>query len=466
MKSKVISLLFCIIAGVLIWLIPPPEGISPKAIQLLAIFVFTILGIITRPYPMGMMALIGLMLVCSTKTLSFADTFSGFVAPVVWLIVCAFFIARGFIKTRLGERIAYMLMSILGKNTLTMGYGVALTDLILAPIIPSSTARIGGVIYPVITSLAKSFESHPHDGPRKLGAYIIQVAFQCSLITSAMFLTAMAGNPLVANIAKEVGIDINWGSWALATSIPGIVSLIVIPYILYKIYPPEIKHTPHATDLAKEKLKELGSIKAKEWIMIFAFVVLITLWILGPTIDMSATITALIGLSFLLFTTVLTWDDLLKERSAWDTLIWFASLVMMASFLNKLQLTTWFSNWIVLRVSGFEWYYAFAILVLVYFYSHYFFANNVSHIGAMYPSFLLISVAVGTPPILAALSLGFFSSLFGGLTHYGCGPAPILYSSGYVKIREWWRLGFVFSVINIVIWIGIGAFWWRLLGHY
>lgn len=465
-NKKILFFAICIIIGLFIWTLPPPEGVTTQAMHMFAIFIFTVTGIILRPVPIGTLAFVGLVLTTATKTLTFEQTFSGFVHPIVWLIVIAFFISRGFIKTGLGERIAYIVMKHLGKSTLGMGYGMILTDLILAPAIPSVTARVGGIIYPIVSSLSKAFGSEPYSHPRRLGAFLMKATFQGSVITSGMFLTSMAGNPLIADIAKNVGVNITWGTWALAASVPGLVCLMVIPYFIYKVFPPEIKETPDAKKFAKKQLKEMGPVRVQEWIMIFSFILLISLWIMGPFIMMPAVTAALIGLVILLLSAVLSWDDVIKEKGAWNTLMWFATLIMMATFLNKLGLTTWFSGWVQGHVQGLHWFTAFVVLALIYYYSHYFFASIVAHIGSMYSAFLVLSVALGAPAMIVALTLGFFSNMMGGLTHYGCGPAPIFFGSGYVKISDWWKFAFFASVINIIIYFTIGSAWWSILGHY
>jgi DASS family divalent anion:Na+ symporter len=73
-------------------------------------------------------------------------------------------------------------------------------------------------------------------------------------------------------------------------------------------------------------------------------------------------------------------------------------------------------------------------------------------------------VALGAPPLLAALVLGYFSNLFSSMTHYGTGPAPVLFGAGYVTLAEWWGLGALVSVVNLAIWLGVGGLWWKLLG--
>ncbi len=469
-EVRLIPLLITLGVGVILWFTPAPRGVAAlengaAAWNLLAIFVATIVGLITKPLPIGAVAIIGMMLTALTGTLTIQQTLSGFGNTTIWLIVLAFFISRGFIKTGLGARIAYMFMRLLGKKTLGLSYGMVATDLVLAPAIPSNTARAGGVVFPILLSVANAYGSDPKDGTeRKIGSFLTLAAFQGTIITSAMFLTAMAANPLAAELAGEMGIEITWGSWALAASVPGLISLALIPYVIYRLHKPEITETPQAAEIAKDKLTEMGRIKANEWVMLGSFITLITLWVFGKTLGIHSTVAALVGLSILLLASVLTWDDVLNETGAWNTLIWFSALVMMASFLNSLGLIPWFSETIGVAVQGIPWVPAFLILSLVYFYSHYMFASNTAHVSAMYAAFLAIAVAVGTPPVLAALVLAFFSNLFSSMTHYGTGPAPVLFSAGFVSLPTWWRIGLIISFINIAIWLGIGGLWWKVIG--
>ncbi|WP_243285877.1 anion permease [Geothrix terrae] len=437
-----------------------------RGLHLFAIFVSTIVGIIVKALPMGAVAMVGIAITALSGTLGIADSISGFSDVTIWLIVLAFFISRGFIKTGLGARIAYNFMALLGKRTLGLSYGLAATDLVLAPAIPSNTARGGGIVMPVMASLARAYGSNPGDGSaRKMGSFLTLTAYQVNCITSAMFLTAMAANPLAQKLAGDLKVNITWVGWALAAVVPGVVALLLIPFIIYRLHRPEITETPEAVEMAKGHLRDLGPVKRQEWMMLGVFVLLLVLWIFAKQLgDLNATTSALTGLAVLLISGVLTWDDIKAETGAWDTLVWFAALVMMASFLNKLGMVPWFSKSMGGMVAGKGWIAAFLVLALVYFYSHYFFASNTAHVASMYAAFLGVSIVAGAPPVLAALVLAFFSNLFAGMTHYGTGPAPVLFGTGYVELGTWWRTGLIVSVVNIVIWVGLGGLWWKVLG--
>lgn len=462
MKQSFLRLGIAVAIGLFFWLLPTPEGVQERGWALLAIFIATMLAIILRPFPMGVVSIFALTAAVTTQALTFAEAFSGFSNEIIWLILFAFFISRGFILTGLGNRLAYTVMNLLGKNSLGLGYALVTTDLILAPAIPSVTARAGGILYPIVKSLAEVFTGSSHDP--KMGGFLTLSAFQGSAVTSAMFLTAMAGNPLIAEIAREHGIPISWGLWALAAIVPGLLSLGLIPYCLFRWISPTIRHTPHAKQMAADRLRHMGPMKPQEWVMFGTFLLLILLWIIGPYIQMKATVAAMIGLVILFVCGILKWKDVLEETGAWDTFIWFATLVTLATFLNKLGVTTWFSSTVVQSISGLGWVIGFLLIALFYFYTHYFFASSVAHIGAMFSPLLVVAIGLGAPPELTVLTLGFFSNLYTGLTHYGSGPAPILFGTGYVSVASWWKYGFFVSIVNVLIWLIIGGIWWKCLG--
>jgi len=466
MNKQSIKLIICFAIGAAIWNVSHPENISNNAWQLLAIFSSTICMILLQALPMGAATLTGLTFTILTKTMTFDAAFSGYKNAVPWLILVAFFIAHGFIKTGLGARVAYNFISVMGKRTLRLAYALVLTDLTLAPVIPSLTARTGGVMFPIVKSLAEAFDSTPEKNTsRKIGSYLIMVSFQCTVISASMFLTAMAANPLVQKLGADLGANITWGNWALAASVPGCLCLLVIPFLLFKVYPPELKETPGAIDMAKKKLVDMGPMTRDEKIMGIGFIFILGLWIFGKHVGIKAATAALIGLCFLLFTSVLTWGELLRIPSAWDTFIWFGALIAMAEGLNRFGLTQWFGNFAASKFSDVPWHVGFISMLLIYFYVHYFFASSVAHVGALYLPLVTVSVNLGAPPFAAALAFGIASNIYGSLTHYGCGPAPILYGAGYVSLKEWWGIGFLMSVVNLSIWIFVGGMWWRFLQY-
>lgn len=470
--------------ALIIWLLPVPgavdgEGqriVAEDGMRMLAIFVGTIVALITQPLPTAAVSLVGLSIAMITGVMPLSadggaapPALAGFSNSAVWLIVAAFFISQGFLVTGLGRRIALHFVRRLGKSSLGLAYGMAATDLVIAPATPSNTARAGGVVFPIAQSLALLEGSTPDstESRRKLGSYLMMSTVLVNTVTSAMFITAMAGNPVAVDAAAGLAgtpVDLSWGTWALAAVVPGILSLALVPWLLFKLYPPTVKKTPDAPELARSELAKLGKVSTKEWLMVGTFVLLLALWVLGDRLDISATATAFVGVAVLLVTGVLMWKHLANDQSAWQTLVFFGVLVGMAAHLNKLGVVPWIGDRLSDSVSGTHWLVAFGVLSLGYFYVHYLFASNTAQITAMYAVFLATAIAAGTPPVFAALALGFMSNLFGGLTHYASGPCAVIYGSGYVPTTEWFRLAFIMSLPVLFVWIVIGGGWMYLVG--
>lgn len=464
-KKKLVGV---ILLGAVIWFLPHPDAITPIAWHLFAVFAATIAGFILQPLPIGAVAFIGVSVAALLGVVSVKVAISGYGNSTIWLIVCAFLLARAFIKSGLGSRIAYLIIKAIGKSSLTLGYAITLSDFVISPATPSSTARAGGIIYPIIRSLSSALHSEPDDGTaRKFGAYIMQIEYQANAITCAMFMTAMAGNPMAVELAaKTIGVEITWSAWAMAAIVPGLLSLLLMPYLLYKLYPPEIHEMPHAKQMAVEALEKMGPMSWMEKVVLAVFVGSLALWATSSLTHMNATGVGMLAVTVLLLTNVLTWQDVLQEKGAWNTMFWMGSLIALAGALSSSGFIKVVADMAgaAIQSAGLSWLAAFIILVLIYVYSHYAFASVSAHIGAMYAAFLAVAVAVGTPPLLAAISFAALSNIMIPLTHYGGGAAPILYGAGYVPQGTWWKLGFIIVTVNLVIWLGIGSLWWHVIG--
>lgn len=414
---------------VAMWFAPHPEALTDQAWRMFGLFIATIVAIILKPMPMGAVTIIGMItavltglvpLTASSDNPGAVYGLIGFSNGTIWLIVMAFLISRGFIKTGLGRRIALFFVSKVGGKMLGVSYGLALADLVLAPAIPSATARGGGIMAPIMKSVALTYDSTPGPTRRRAGAFLALNVGQVNAITCAMFLTAMAGNPLIASLASQMDVNITWTNWAVGAIVPGLVALIVVPWVVYKIYPPELKDTPEVKTMASDELKQLGAFTYGEKVLSGTFVVLLLLWI--------------------------------------------AVLYMMATALSQYGFIAWISEVIASSLGGMNWVVALVVLVLIYFFSHYFFASATAHISAMYLAFLGAAIAIGAPPLMAALVLAYTSNLFSSLTQYSGGPSPTLFGLNYITVGEWWRTSAIAGAVSITIWLVIGGLWMNVIG--
>jgi DASS family divalent anion:Na+ symporter len=466
--------------------LPCPAGLDPKAWALVAIFLTTIVAIILKVMPIGVMALMAIVIVALSQVTSnsskgaITDALSSFASPLIWLIVVAVLISRGLKKTGLGSRIGLIFIAMLGKRTIGIGYGLTVCELVLAPFTPSNTARGGGIVHPIMKSIANAFDSDPAKGTEgKVGTYLALVNYHANPITSAMFLTATAPNPLVVDFvakASNQSFHLSWTTWALCMLLPGLVCLLLMPLVIYLLSPPQLKATPDAVQYARGELDRMGPLAPKEKVMLGTFGLLLVLWanvpamIFGPAWTLDPTVVAFLGLFVLIITGTLDWDDVLSEKSAWDTLIWFGALVMLAEQLNKLGVIGWAALAMkdAIVASGMGWFPVATVLLLAFVFSHYLFASTTAHISAMLFAFLSVGAQLLPPqylvPFLLLMTAG--SAIMMTLTHYATGTSPIIFGSGYVTMGNWWRIGFVMCVLELLVFAVVGGAWWKLLGYW
>ncbi|HYP06810.1 MAG TPA: DASS family sodium-coupled anion symporter [Bryobacteraceae bacterium] len=448
----------------IVYLVPKPEAVSPAGWRIFGLFVASVAGLVLEPVPGGAVVLIAVTLTPILGGLTLAQALSGYADSTVWLVMAAFFISRALINTGLARRIALLFVRRFGTSSLGVCYALSMSEMVLATIIPSSGARAGGVVLPIVRSIAELYGSRPGTTARLLGAFLIITVYECVAISCAMFFTGQASNPLVAKMAAPTGFRVTWASWFMAGIIPGLCSIALTPLLVLKLYPPEIRRTPEAAEFASKELATMGPLSSKEWILAVVFAGVCGMWITSDWHGVDITLTALLGSVSLLLANVLSWEDVKSERAGWDIFVWYGGLLMLGKALNDTKVPAEFANGIAGAFGSLGWPLLFAVALAIYFYSHYAFASITAHVLAMYPPFLAILLAKQAPVGLIVFAFACFANLSAGLTNYGTTPAPMFFAHEYVPLRDWWRIGFVVSLLNIAIWSTIGFGWWKLLG--
>ena len=447
------------------WFGGTPEGLKPQVWQLFGIYLATIVGLVLKPFPVPITVLLGVatssILLSNTK-----DVLAGYSNTALWLIFAAFALSVAFGKTGLGHRIAYHLVRLFGSTTLRLGYVTAFLDLILSPATPSNTARAAGIVYPINLSIAEAVGSYPGETAKKAGAYLLQNGYFATKVTSFLFATAMAPNLLALDfITKLTGVSLNWAQWAAAMFVPGFIMLMLMPLIGYMYERPSVKDIDNKK-IAADGLAELGPMKASEKGLIVIALLAIIGWVL-PTfgIKIDATAVAIVAMIATFVCGIISWDDLLKTKAAWNTLIWFGGILGLSSALTKGKFFEWLAKYLEAHMNfGLD---PFMMLILISIISvavRYFFASGTAYISAMLPVFLIVGINAGIDPTLLAFIMIGTNAYGGSVTHYGAAPGPIIFSAGYNNVKDWWTVGLISAVVCLVLNYVIGIPWWKITG--
>ncbi len=442
------------------FIIPKPASVSVPGWRLTGIFLAAIAGSIIRPVPGGALVLIAVTLAAAVGGLTPKQALEGYADPTVWLVQAAFFISRALINTGLARRIALFFVRVFGKSSLGVSYALTLSDVVLAPAIPANGARTGGVILPIVRSIAELYGSSPGATASILGCFLFTAVYQGICVSAAMFYTGQASNPLAAQMAKTVGVNITISSWFLAGLVPGALSILIVPWIAMKLNPPDVIHTPKASEFARGELVKMGRLSRNEIILAVVFFGVCWFWVDGR---IDVTVTALSGAMLLLVAGVVDWRDVLQEETGWDIFLWYGGMLRLGRALGDTGVPTEFAKNVGAFFGDATWPVLFVLALLIYFYAHYAFASITAHMLAMYIPFVSVLIAKGAPPGLVAYAFALFTNFSAGLTNYGTTPSPMFFAHGYVPLKTWWQVGFACSIANLLIWGTFGFGWWKVL---
>ena len=462
-KKEYIKQLFIIIFGVLLWNIQAPSGLEQNAWHLFVVFSTTILAVLFEATTIFAASIIALSTLVLLGVLTPKEAYSGFSKSFILLIVVAFLISRAVIKSGLGKRIAFLIIKKFGKSSLGLAYSLVLADIFISPAFPSNTAR-SGVLFPIVNALSHDSGSKVADGTRKkIGSFLMMCSMAGLTLSSTLWLTAMAANPTGVAIAKEFGVNISYGDWVLGASLPVVILFFLIPYVIYKVYPPEIKYTPDAAIIAENELKHMGKFSKNEFIMSFVFVSMLLLWVFSSSLGIDKTAVAFLGLGVLILTNIFTSSDMKLEGMALETLIWFGTLYTISVYLDKFGFMEYIGGVLSNFLNGYSSFVVYILVVLFYILIHYFFVSQTAHMLALFGVFLSVGIKSGADATTLALMLLYATNFFATITPQGSSANVIYVGSGYITPKEVYKIGGIVTLINSLIFLTLGTIWIKFI---
>jgi DASS family divalent anion:Na+ symporter len=448
-----------------IYVAPVPGGLTAPAWHLFAIFVATITAVLIGAFPLLTSTMLAAAAVVMTGTIPAAKAFAGFANSSVLLVVVAFLVAQAVVKSGLGRRISLFMVSRFGRSSLGLAYSIVVTDALIAPAFPSNTAR-GGVLFPIVLSVAQGAGSKPDDPERRrLGGYLMFCTMASLAVSSALWMTATSANPIGIQVAQESGVAIGFGKWLLASSVPALTAILALPWVIARLFPPGVGETPDAPREAREALAGLGALSREERITAVAFVLMVLGWVFADALKLNVTVIAFAGLGILLMAGVLTAHDIATQGDTLATFLWLATLFALSGQLNELGFMGYAGQRLAAHMGGLSWPVTYVALIVLYVAIHYMFVSQSSQVLALLGVFLDVGIRGGVPPTLMAFALLFASSYFSVITPQGGSQNVIFVGSGYLTQRELYRLGLLTTLFFLAVFLLIGTGWILLVAR-
>jgi len=462
-RRTLIAQVATVVLVVALWWTPPPEGLSVQAWRLFAIFAGAIVSVVAGAFPILTASVFAMAAAVLTGLLKPEAAYAGFANGTILLIVVAFLVAGAVIKCGLGTRAGHWMVSRFGRSTLGLSYSIFIFDAAIAPAFPSNTAR-SGVLYPLAFSLCDAAGARPGEPDRRrLGAFLMYSGIASLSVSSELWLTAMAANPLGTEIARDVGVHIGFGQWLLAASVPTLCAMALLPIVLFRVIGPEVRDTPDAPAAARQALAALGPLTRQEWIVLIVFVGMVALWASASTLGLDSTAIAFLGFGALLATGIITLEDIGRQGDVLATFIWFAVLFSLSTQLNQLGFMSYLGERFARALSGLAAPTAGTILVAAYILLHYLFVSQTAHLLALFGVFLSVGVNLGVNPLVLSFQLLFATNYFSGITPQGSSANLLFVDSGYFTQGELYKLGAITTGLCFVIFAILGTFWLKLI---
>jgi len=464
LSGRSIKILIPILFSAIFFITPAPSGLEMQAWRLFGIFAGTILMLMLQGLPEASAIFVGVS-AAGLMVVPIKDVLVGYTDTTVWLIVAAVMMSLGFKKSGLAKRVGLILIRAFGKSSLGLGYVLGVTDLMLAPVIPAAPARGGGLVYPLAQGIFEVVGSKPNEHPRRIGAYLTVMLYMTDMVAGSLFMTGMGPNLLSMKFASQIlGIKISWGLWTLA-AVPGFLVLMLVPYIVYKMYPPELTSVEEVRDMAREQLKALGSVTIREITVGLTFLLSLVLWSTSGKTQIDTTIVAFLGVTIMLLADVIQWKDIADSKETWGILIWFGGIIGLSSALDKLG----FFKWLTIAMKGvlphdIGTFTAFVIIALLAVIPHYVFPSLVGYVTTLAPVIFSFVAVTGAPKYPATFLVAFLMVISSTLTHYGNGLGPLLMGTGYVEKATWWKIGLTVTSLATVVYLTIGLAYWKVIG--
>jgi DASS family divalent anion:Na+ symporter len=452
-----------VLVAVGLWFVPPPDGLTVDAWRLFGIFGTTIASVVVNAFPILTASVLAVAATVLTGLVSPEKAYAGFANGTILLIVLAFLVARSVVKCGLGTRIGHLMVSLFGRSALGLSYSIFLVDGLIAPAFPSNTAR-SGVIFPMAFSLAAAAGATPeNEGRRRLGSFLMFSGIVSLSLSSALWLTAMAANPLGTEMSRAFGVEIGFGSWLVAASLPTLAGIVLMPLLLRRLIGPEVDATPEAPAAARQALRALGPLRRDEKIVLASFVGMVVLWGSAATLGLDSTAIAFLGFGVLLASGVLTLGDIAKEGDVLATFIWFAVLFTLSNQLNELGFMGYLGQRLAGSLGGLSPLAAAVVLIVAYIVLHYMFVSQTAHLLALFGVFLDVGVKLGVPATPLAFQLLFATNYFSAITPQGSSANLLFASSGLLSQRDMYRLGGFSTAFCMVLYLVVGTPWLLLV---
>ncbi len=454
-----------VLVSVLVWFAPQPASLSLAGHHALSLFAGVFVLYLTEAIPLAITSLMVVPAAVLMKVVPVKEALTGFSSTSVWLIVGAFILASAMVKTRLAERITWHILRTIGFTPTRVTLGITMANIVLAFLIPSSTARTA-VLLPVCLGIASVMCG---EGRTKFAINLLLTLAFTNATIGAGILTATVPNPVTVDFLAKAGTHITYTDWLLYGFPPALIMTFVTWFVIQRIFPPEAAREGLGESVAHERLAEMGPTTNAEWRAFAVFILVLLGWVSGAWTKFDSTVVCLVGVGLLCLPKfgVLDWPYI-NRHTSWQVVMVAGGGITLGDILMKTGAAKWLAVTIFhgLGLQALGVLALLLALMVVIQYLHVVFVGTTAMATAFLPIVLALAQTAKIDPLVLVLPAGMIIGGYPVLMFYNTLPNIIIYGTGKLKVGDFPKVGVLISFIACVVYALCAVTYWRWLGLY
>lgn len=458
------------LAGALIMLMPTPDGLSLQGQKALGLFAAILILWATEPVPLPIVSLLMVPAAIFTGAVpakgAVAKTLSNFATSSSFLIAGALIMSAAMSKTGFAARFIYKLMSVIGSSVRRITLGITLANIVLAFMVPSSSARTA-VLLPICVGLIEVFRTSTGQQGRSKFAVclLLTLAFTNATISSGI-LTATIPNPITVEMVKQAsGHTISYYEWFIYGFPPAIIMTIFTWWLISRIFKPEIQEIPGGKDFILNKLNEMGPMSTAEWQTAMIFLGVVALWMTGSLTKIDSTVSVLMGVVALYIFRIITWADA-NKTPAFQFIMLLGGGFLIANLLIDTKAADWAAAQLfsLLNLHGASTLTILLVVMFVVQYLHIPFMGTTKMSTMIMPIVIGIAATANMPAVALAMPAGMLIGGYPLFLFYNTIPNLLVYGTNELKMSDFPKVGIIICTVAIILYAMVAMTYWRWLG--
>ncbi|MEJ1237693.1 DASS family sodium-coupled anion symporter [Chryseolinea sp. T2] len=454
--------------GALVLFAVPADFISPVTGKVLAVATWMIIWWISEAIPVAVTAFLPLVFFPLLGIMNMKSVSAAYANPIIFLFLGGFLLALALEKHKLHERIALNLIRLTGTsgNGIIMGFMIS-TGFISLWISNTATAMMMLPIAASVINLVRTNDQQkPHELPVAERNFALGLMLMVGYAATLGGLGTIIGTPpnvVFAGLLEEFyDQKLDFGKWMII-GVPVATTLSLSTYFMITrfLFPSRIKHVKGSEVLIASRLSALGTLRNEEVRVLCIFAVTCFLWIFQEALNayvfnkdlLNDTNVAMMGglTMFLVPANIsrreflLDWRDTISVQ--WGILFLFGGGLALAAGLESAGIIQALGSWIAEGNTYGGWI-VFALIVVTVGLSEV--MSNVALVQIFVPVVFGMADGLGVDPVLLAMPVTLSASI-GFMFPIATPPNAIVFSSGYIRMKDMFWAGLALDVISILI---------------